>query len=434
MKILSEEKAMNYINCDELRNKVSFFSDYCGLLTEYGCEDEFLKCELKKLTDTFNNALNTVKEQICLLSESEDEPNDYEKIVASSEGGNRVLPVENLKEKIKGALVARFAGCILGAIVENWPIEKMKQKAQYEGVGYPPERYWQETNDPFGLQYFVPRAEFTESKMKYCPSDDDITYTMMSLLIMEKYGKNFTVENVGEYWKENLPVACTAEDVALKNLKKGITANKAGEIDNPYSNWIGALIRADGFGYACAGNPHEAARMAYVDAYLTHRRNGIYGEMLFAAAIAAAFSSKSGIEAIKIGLKEIPKKSMLYKDITWALENLDNVKNYEDARRLVDARFEGQHCVHTNNNACLIVFGVHLGEGNVTKAISETVAMGLDNDCTAATVGSIIGATVGFSKIEEKWYKTFNNTVKTYVKDNEFFDLDDAVERFAKLN
>ena len=51
---------------------------------------------------------------------------------------------------------------------------------------------------------------------------------------------------------------------------------------------LGALIRADGFGYACAGDPRKAAELAYRDAYLTHRRNGIYGEMLFAAAIAAA--------------------------------------------------------------------------------------------------------------------------------------------------
>ncbi len=425
---------MKYINCDELKNSISVFNDYCGLLTEYGCEDRVIEEELEVLKSAIDKAVLRVKNEVTALSECEDEPNDYEKIVALSEGGNTVLSVENLKEKIKGAIVARFAGCVLGAIVENWPIEKMKEKANYEGVGYPPERYWQSTNDPYGLQYFVPRECFTESKMTFCPSDDDITYTMISLLIMEKYGKNFTVDNVGEYWTEYLPIACTAEDVALKNLKKGISADKAGETDNPYSNFIGALIRADGFGYACAGNPHLAAKLGYVDAYLTHRRNGIYGEMLFAAAIAAAFTARSGIEAIKTGLKEIPKTSMLYKDITWALDNLNNVKNYEDARRLVDERFCSQSCIHTNNNACLIVFGVYLGEGNVTKAITETVAMGLDNDCTAATVGSIVGATVGFGKIEEKWYKSFNNKVKTYIKGHEFFDLDDAVERFAKLN
>ncbi len=425
---------MHYINCDKLRNELGVFGDYCGLLTEYGCDDKIIDGELEALQAAVKNALENVKKQLKFLSESEDEPDEYEKIVAASQGGNGIMPVSNLKDRIKGAMLARFAGCILGAPVENWPIEKMKKKAEFEGIGYPPQRYWQTNNDPWALQYFVPREEFTESKMKFCPSDDDITYTLISLLIMEKYGKDFTVQNVGEYWLEHLPVACTAEDVALNNLKKGISADLAGETDNPYSNWIGALIRADGFAYACAGDPHQAAKLAYTDAYLTHRRNGIYGEMLFAAAIAAAFSATGGIEAIKIGLREIPQKSMLFKDIEWALANLDNVKNYQDARNLVNERFAGQHCVHTNNNACLIVFAVHLGEGDVTKAITEAVGMGLDNDCTAATVGSIIGAITGTAGIEEKWYKPFNSTVKTYIKDNEFFDIDDAAERYAALN
>ncbi len=425
---------MHYLNFDELQKAFNDYKEYCGLLTEYGCSDDFLDAELSSLFKKVNCTLENAKNKLAELSESENEPNSYENIVASSEGGNVEMPVTELKEKIKGAMVARFAGCVLGAIVENWPIDKMQQKAEYEGIGYPPQRYWQQTHRPWENQYFVKREGFTEPCMKFCPSDDDITYTLLSLLIMEKYGKEFTVDNVGEYWAEYLPVACTAEDVALQNLKKGVPAGEAGEIDNPISNLIGALIRADGFGYACAGNPHKAACIAYNDAYLTHRRNGIYGEMLFAAAIAAAFSAKSGIEAIKIGLREIPKKSMLYKDVEWALSNLDKVTDYQTARNLVDERFKGQHCVHTNNNACLIVFGVYLGEGDITKAITETVAMGLDNDCTAATVGSIIGATVGFKGVEEKWYKPFNNTVKTYIKGNEFFRIDDVVERFAKLN
>ncbi len=425
---------MHYINTDKLRRDIEVFGDYCGLLTEYGCDAGFIDSELESLRLVIENTLKKVKNQVKNFSESEDEPDDYKKIVAASQGGNVVMSVDNLKDRIKGAMLARFAGCILGAPVENWPIDRMKQKAEYEGIGYPPQRYWQQNNDPWAVHYYVPREEFTESKMKFCPSDDDITYTLISLLIMEKYGKDFTVADVGEYWVDHLPVACTAEDVALKNLKKGISADLAGETDNPYSNWIGALIRADGFAYACAGDPHKAAKLAYTDAYLTHRRNGVYGEMLFAAAIAAAFSVESGIEAIRIGLREIPKKSMLYKDIEWALSNLDSVKDYQDARNLVDERFEGQHCVHTNNNACLIVFAVHLGNGDVTKAITQAVAMGLDNDCTAATVGSIAGAIAGSAGVEEKWYKPFNNTVKTYIKDNEFFDIDDAAERYAALN
>ena len=74
-----------------------------------------------------------------------------------------------------------------------------------------------------------------------------------------------------------------------ENLRAGIAAEHAAEKNNPYAQWIGADIRADGFAYAAAGDPALAASLGYRDAYLTHRRNGIYGEMFFAAAEAAAF-------------------------------------------------------------------------------------------------------------------------------------------------
>lgn len=425
---------MNYINTENIRRNAGFFAEYCNLLTEYGYDTQSLKADVDALQKNIDDAIEKAQQKINELSLCEDEPDDYEKIVAASKGGNSITPVTDLRNKIKGALIARLAGCVLGAPVENWSIEHMKKKAAYEGLSYPPQKYWQQADRAWAEHCYTRRDLFTESKMEICPSDDDITYTFMGLLIMEKYGKNFTTENVGELWKNNLPFAYTAEEIALDNLRNNVKAEHCAEINNPYSNLIGALIRADGFAYACAGNPHLAAKLGYYDAYISHRRNGIYGEMLFAAAIAAAFTTNDCIEAIRIGLNEIPQKSMLYKDIRWALDNLNSIKTYEDARTLVDTRFKGQSNVHTNNNACLIVFALALGDGDVTKAITNAVAMGLDNDCTAATVGSITGAVAGFDSIDEKWYKAFNGKVKTYIADYEFFEIEDAVDRFLKLN
>jgi len=141
--------------------------------------------------------------------------------------------------------------------------------------------------------------------------------------------------------------------------------------------------------------PEKAAEMAYRDAFISHRRNGIYGEMFFSASQAAAFAVDNSIDAIKIGLTEIPKSCALYSDVEWALNAGRDIKNYRDARSAVDEHFMGMSGVHTNNNACLTIFGLMIGGTDVTKVISETVAMGLDNDCTAAMAGSIVGAIVG---------------------------------------
>jgi ADP-ribosylglycohydrolase len=67
----------------------------------------------------------------------------------------------------------------------------------------------------------------------------------------------------------------------------------------------------------------------------------------------------------------------------------------------------------------------------VTRVIGNTVAMGMDNDCTAATAGSIVGAVVGGAKVPAHWYKPFSNKTRTYITGNEWFRNDQVVQRFA---
>ena len=106
--------------------------------------------------------------------------------------------------------------------------------------------------------------------------------------------------------------------------------------------------------------------------------------MFFAAAQAAAFAVDDPIAALEIGLTEIPRDCALARAIRWALTAGKGLKNYREARQAVDEHFPGMHSVHTINNACLTVFGLMIGGTDVTRVLSETVAMGLDNDCTAA--------------------------------------------------
>jgi ADP-ribosylglycohydrolase len=88
--------------------------------------------------------------------------------------------------------------------------------------------------------------------------------------------------------------------------------------------------------------------------------------------------------------------------------------------------------VHTNNNACLTVFGLALGGRDVTNVIGNTVAMGMDNDCTAATAGSIVGAVVGIDSVPEHWFKPFRNKTRSYLTGHEWFRHNDLVRRFTR--
>lgn len=364
------------------------------------------------------------------------QPDRLEDILALRPEGACDAPkkAENLASHMKGALIGRFAGCMLGIPVELYSVARMQQLALECGMQFPPVDYWTGTDNPDKIHYRVnKRTDYLLDNINKVAVDDDITYVILNLLLLEKYGKNYTVDNVGELWLDILPYACTAEDEALQQLKSGTRAECAANFNN-YVEWIGAAIRADAFGYAEAGNPEAAAKLAYNDAYLTHRKNGIYGEMFCAASVAAAFTAKTPLDAVREGMKQIPKESELYQALEWAFSYEGKITNYLKARALIDEKFSKMHPVHTINNMVAIVFALMLGGNDYTKCISECVAIGLDNDCTGATVGSIAGACLGIENIPAHWYDKFNNTVATYLTGYETLALDDVINRFIKLN
>lgn len=416
---------------------MEFLERYAELAIEYQAEGVLpllreAEASLKRIT-------NQLKELPINRELEKKEPNGLEEIrlLRPYTGKRRFwdrIP-DTFHDRLEGALLARMAGCTLGAIVENWPVADMELWAESIGETFPPVNYWGKVlGIPEASRYIRGRLkDFTLPGLDKVPVDDDIAYTLLGLLIAEEHGIDFTTDDVGKSWVMHLPMACTAEGAALANLKEGIPAMNAAEVNNPYCQWIGADIRSDPWAYMTPAWPERAAALAYRDAYLSHRRNGIYGEMFFAAAQSAAFALDNAEDALRAGLTEIPGECALAEAVRWALAEARNLKNYKDARAAVDEKFPGMSNVHTLNNACLTIFGLLIGGNDVTKVLSETIAMGLDNDCTAATAGSIVGAVVGKKGVPEHWYLPFKNKIHSYFNDIEWFAIDDVVNRFEKL-
>jgi ADP-ribosylglycohydrolase len=365
------------------------------------------------------------------------ELNSLEEIKKARPQGSKRLTKKipaDFQDRLAGALLARISGCLLGAIMEALPVQEMQDWADKTGDQFPPVDYWSKAPGvPGTLRYNMSTIEeYTRTEIKYVPVDDDIIYTLLGLLIMEDYGSDFTVEDVGKAWIKYLPYACTAEEIALNNLNAGVAASKVGELNNPYTELIGADIRSDPWAYVAPGWPEKAAELAWRDATISHRKNGIYSEMYFSAVQSAAFVVDDAMEALEIGLTEIPKDCELAYAVKWAMLERKNIHTYLEARKAVDEKFPGMAINHAINNTCLTIFGLSIGGKDVSKVISETVAMGLDNDCTAATAGSIIGAIVGKKGISKHWYQSFNNTIKSYLIDRKEFKIDDVLKRFTE--
>ncbi len=423
---------MRYPKLPEFNKLTERLALQAQLMTEYGAKD--VAAPLANAERALRAALREMRALPIDRGLAGQEPNSLNAILALRPHGPRRLwsglNRSVYRDRLAGAFLGRMAGCTLGAPVEFWPIPKMEALAAENADAFPPTDYWRCVPEPKVKRYSMSlREEYTRGKMRGVPVDDDTIYTLLGLLIAEDYGPGFSTEDVGAAWVKYLPYACTAEDVALKNLKKGIPARQAGARDNPYCEWIGADIRADPWGYMAPGWPERAAAMAYRDAFLSHRRQGIYGAMFFAAAVAAAFAAEDPVDALRIGLTEIPADCALHKAICWALRVAPEIRNYKQAREAMEQRFKGMHPVHTINNACLTVWGITIGKTDFTRVIGETVAMGMDNDCTAATAGSIVGAVIGKRRIPAKWYKKFDNTIHSYLSGHKRFSISDILHR-----
>ena len=365
------------------------------------------------------------------------EPDELDEIKALRPAGKRrmwtSLP-DDFRDRLEASLLGRCAGCTLGSIVEGWSVQRMENWAEYLGDEYPLVDYWSEAEQPHQRKYQTSlREDFTPAKMNGVPTDDDINYTLLGMMIMEEYGIDFTTDELGEAWVKYLPFAFTAEGIALDNLRKGVAPMTAAVVDNPYLNWIGADIRSDPWAYAAPGYPEMAAEFAHRDSYVSHRRNGIYGAMFFSAAISAAFTVDSTVEALQIGLEEIPADCYLAQEVRWALDMAPQVKDYRDAADMCQQRYPDMGGAHAINNAVLTVWGLTVGGDDYSKVIGHTVAMGQDNDCTAATAGSIWGAVYGKAAIPKHWYKNFNNKIHTFLYHQTPFAIDDVVDRFMAL-
>lgn len=408
-----------------------------------GCEQEIRRAgkDAGRLNKVYDHLMSLRPEPRLAKAEPSDLPGIRR---LRPRGGRRInapVSASRLRDRLRGAFLGRCAGCLLGKPVEGWHRDRIF-KALKKDERYPLTHYFESSTIRAGGKP-VPPAGFeycTRGHFDHMERDDDTDYTILGVHYLKTYGMKFTTANVAHEWQTRLPyfMTYTAERIAYRNLINGLPLDQVPVFRNPFREWIGAQIRADGFGYCAAGMPQLAAEFAYRDAALSHVKNGIYGEMLFAAMIAVAAVCKDLHEVIEIGLSEIPagcRLAVAVRDvIQWAGENRD----WQDTLNAIHVKYGAYHPVHTINNACLVIMGLLHGGMDFGRTICMTVMGGWDTDCTGATAGSVLGALLGADQLPSKWIGPLNNRVESIVigyNDVKITDIADAALQVnRKLN
>jgi hypothetical protein len=343
---------------------------------------------------------------------------------------------EEALDRFHGAWTGRSVGCALGKPVEGLGMSR-DAEGRVLGGRARIKRYLDRRGD-WPLRDYVSGRDAGDGETLWCPAsqreriaymepDDDIHYTLVALGVLEEHGPGFGWQDVARFWLGHIPIfaICTAEAQAIESFQVRSTRPGAFSCSatpaftrrhrNPYREWIGAQIRADGWAWACAGKPELAAELAWRDASWTHERNGIYGEMMFAAMQAAAFVEPDPRRLVEIGLGEIPRACRLAHRVRECLSWIDACDGFEACMDRVEAALVGMSPVHTINNALVCILSMVYGRGRPSEAICTAVMCGHDTDCNGATVGAIVGAAAGRSGFGEELAGRLNDTIKPAV-------------------
>jgi ADP-ribosylglycohydrolase len=364
-----------------------------------------------------------------------DEPSDLAGIHATRPERSPQAPTHlaagALDDRTLGAWLGRSAGCLVGKLCEGWSRAKI-ERALRALDAWPLSGYWPRAEQlPEGLEPWSPEEQWDPERIAYPDAnspqlrgnitrmlrDDDMDYPILGLHVLEAHGAGLTTMDVARAWLGLLPYECvyTAERVAYRNLVNELEPPETATFRNPYREWIGAQIRADIWAWAAPGRPELAAELAWRDAALSHTKNGIYGEMFFAALLSAAFAESDLHRLVEIGLSEIPSQCRLREAVLDTVEWCDSDPDWETTWDRINAKYGHYHGVHTINNAAIVLMGLLHSGGDYEKAITIAVMGGWDTDCNGATAGSVMGTMLGAHALPEKWIEPLNDRISSIV-------------------
>ncbi len=411
-------------------------------LTEEGCDTTVLAEELEacrgaaeeyvqgRLTDFFEMARRLRPDRHFPYHE----PSDLAGIRDARPEADRwtgQIDEDWLRDRLTGAWLGRCIGCMVGKPVEG------KSRDEIEAIlraadAYPLEGYFPVVEQlPEGVSYRPASDPCLDPNIDRAVRDDDTDYTVLGLHIIEQNGHDFSSESVVAEWLLRLPYrrTYTAERAAMRNFINEVPRPESARWLNPYREWIGAQIRADGFAYSAAGQPELAAEYCYRDASISHTKNGIYGEMFFGALIAAALGAEDLDACIRRALAEIPQSCRLAEGIGRCLQWCDEDDGWRATWQRIIADYGHYHRVHTINNALLCIMALKHGGGDLRRSVAIAVMAGLDTDCNGATVGSVMGALLGAEGIPEDLADPLNDTLETALSGMAQLRISDLMER-----
>ncbi|MCB8994136.1 MAG: ADP-ribosylglycohydrolase family protein [Bacteroidales bacterium] len=334
-----------------------------------------------------------------------------------SNGIEKTISLDELKDKIAGAWIGQMVGNIYGLPHEN------------KYIANPGPENW-----PYGYTKNLDKLKNYDGAF----SDDDTDVEYMYLLTMQKYGPEPSYEQLREAWMYYIrDRVWLANRGALGLMHFGYTPPYTGAKDlNPHWYQIDPQLINEIWAYTAPGMVKYSAQKSDFAAHITSDDWGVEPTIMYGAMYSAAFFEKDMMKLINIGLAELPANGR-YAATVKKMISLHNKypENWQKARQEMADEFYTNEPDMTRtiwnanlNGACGILAMLY-GEGDFQKTLDLSCAMGFDADNQAATVAGLLGVMYGFKALPknlylpiEGWTLPFNDRYINITR----YDLPDA--------
>ena len=248
--------------------------------------------------------------------------------------------------------------------------------------------------------------------------NDDLDLQLVWLRAMEDFGPKMLNERIlAEYWIDHIPPYWNEYGIAKGNMARGLVPPICGEYENEWKHSNGAWIRTEIWATLFPGLVEETIKYSYMDACIDHGYGeGTYATIFVAAMESAAFFISDLRELIKIGLSKIPEDCKFTKHIKAAIDAYDSGKTWLEAREIVtNMSLEDPELgwFQAPANVSYAIIGLLYGEGDFKQSIIIATNCGDDTDCSAATVGSLLGIMHGTKIIPKDWQEYIGDKIIT---------------------
>ncbi|MEK7707208.1 MAG: ADP-ribosylglycohydrolase family protein [Verrucomicrobiota bacterium] len=335
---------------------------------------------------------------------------------AEADGAFRRLALKDYRDKMKAGWLGQMAGVTWGAPTEF----------KFQDRIIPAEK--------------VP--EWKPATINDCFQQDDLYVEMTFLRTLEQYGLDVSIRQAGiDFANSRYPLWC-ANRAGRSNLRAGIAPPDSSHPKfNPRANDIDYQIEADYSGLIAPGLPQVAIEMGEKFGRLMNYGDGLYAGQFIGAMYAAAFFESDPVKIAETALAAIPAgcqyAEMVRDLIAWYRTEPDDWEKtwhrcQQKYRENPEYQKDSNGDIDCKINGAYVLMGLLHGRRDPDRTVVIAMRGGMDSDCNPSSAAGVLFATMGFSKVPERFTKALDQQAKFSHTAYSFPQLIEVSEKLAR--